>query len=282
MKVVQSVCGLLNQQGGNLLIGVTKTNKPIGIEKDLEKYKSWDKYKLAVSDKIFSHLGKTIVDKIKIESKETDGITICDINVKLSSEPVWLEKNNIMYFWVRYTNSTRELKGNDAVNYINRHWKSKEEVIHKIQRLKEENKSNIQLVNKLIAGDVHYVPRDILARKKKENKPQKYHYSDEDAKRIHDGGMWIPKEEFSYDIALQVESISHMLDGKFIDQVKEYIDVGKSLNQQKDFVQNWILSRPHQLPNLDEAHNYYTRLDLAKNKCEEIGKLIDSELKKFK
>jgi len=282
IKVVEGVCGLLNQSGGNLIIGVTKTLEIIGLEKDLEKYKDWDKYLLAITGKIISHLGKTVADLIKIEEKEMNGTTICDIEVKFSSEPIWLTENKIHKFFVRFTNSTRELKGKESYDYIRKHWKPKEEVIHKLQRFKEENNTNIELIKKLIVGDVHYVPRDILARKLKEKKPEKYRYSVEDANIIREGGMWIKKDNFSYDFALQVVGIGHMLDDNFVNQVKEYINSGKSLNQQKDFVQSWILSRPTQLPNPDEASSYYNKLDDVKEKCEEMKKLIDKTISNFK
>ena len=93
--------------------------------------------------------------------------------------------------------------------------------------------------------------------------------------------MWIPKENFSYDSALQIEDIGYLLDKNFLEHLKKYIETAKELNQQKDYCQSWIISRGTP-PTIDETNNYYTKLDKAKGKCEEMDKLIDNELKKFK
>lgn len=164
--------------------------------------------------------------------------------------------------------------------------------VNKLIRFKEENQSNLNLINKLIGGKDHYLPQHILDSKmkiKKEDKnkklkpgeiPRYLQYTPEEQGEIIEGRMWIPKDELSYDYALQVIDISHYATKEeFIEKIREYVDAGKQLNVQKNFCQTWILTRPYQPPNPDEAKNYYTRLDNAKEICEKMAKVIDSELK---
>jgi hypothetical protein len=125
---------------------------------------------------------------------------------------------------------------------------------------------------------VHYLPRRILAIKLSLSPPQKFQYTPDELREIERGGMYILKDNFSYDYSLHVVNIGHYLDRIFIDKIKEYIDVGKQLNQQKDFCQQWIISRPTIGPNPDEANSYYSKLDLAKTKCEEMKTLIEEKL----
>jgi hypothetical protein len=281
IELVQGVQALLNNKGGTLKIGVRDSDKKfIGLENDLKLYKnSWDKYLLDITTQIVENLGGTISDLIKFEKIQQNGLIGCNIVIKQSSKEVWYkEGTKEEKFMVRINNRNVNLTGSKLNRYIDEHFRKGEMIKEKLLAFKSENDLNLQLIDKLIAGDVHYLPRRILTIKLGQNPSQKFQYTSDEIREIVRGGMHIPKENFSYDYCLQVIDIGHYLDRTFIDTIKEYIEVGKKLNQQKDFCQQWIIARSGIPPNPDEANNYYSKLDIAKTKCEEMKTLIEEKL----
>jgi len=279
--LVQGVQALLNNKGGTFKLGVRDSDKKfIGLENDLKLYKNnWDKYLLDITTQIVENLGGAISDLIKFEKIQQNDLIGCNIVIKQSPKEVWYKQGTKEEkFIVRINNRNVNLPGSKLNMYIEEHFRKGEMIKEKLLSFKRENDLNLQLVDKLIAGDIHYLPRPILIIKLGQSPSQKFEYTYEQQREIERGGMYIQKDNFSYDYSLQVVGIGHYLDKIFIDKIKEYIEVGKQLNQQKDFCQNWIIARPTMGPNPDEVNNYYSILDKAKVKCEEMKSLIEKEL----
>ena len=52
MDVQKAICAMLNRGGGTILLGVQDAgNKPVGIDKDLVKYKSADAFQRKVAER---------------------------------------------------------------------------------------------------------------------------------------------------------------------------------------------------------------------------------------
>jgi hypothetical protein len=159
------------------------------------------------------------------------------------------------------------------------------EIQEKLSKFNSENSSNLMLTDKLIQGKWHYLPQHILERKlelARQQNPAWLTYSNEELAEIQRGGMYIDKDEFTYNFALQIMNLSHLLINKdFSNKIVEYINIGRKLNLQKNFCQTWIVARPTQPPNPSEANNYYTLLDQVRKYCQEMQTLILQELTRF-
>jgi|GEM_PF-1779949 len=162
-------------------------------------------------------------------------------------------------------------KTNDRMRELERN-----EIQRKLYMFKEENISNIKLIEELIKRKDNFFPPDLLVKKLTQEKEKKYNYTPQEWKRIAEGGLWIPKDEFSYDYALRVVEIAHQFNDSFIQEIKEYITKGRQLNARKDFCQQWIISRGNANP--DETQNYYSSLDNAKDVCKKMEKLLENEI----
>ncbi len=129
--IAKSIAGFLNSDGGTLIVGVrenkeTGIDEVIGIEREYDKLKdkSQDGYRRMIVDlvkdlfpsAIFNHLN----DYLQIDFEEIDGFLVCGISVKKSDRRVFLKLKNVDHFFVRTDASTRELIGEEIVDYCQR------------------------------------------------------------------------------------------------------------------------------------------------------------------
>jgi predicted HTH transcriptional regulator len=127
-SIVKSVAALLNADGGILVIGVEdRTNAVIGIEPDLEHLGvDLDAYENRLTTLLITSLGSAATTNARIEFEPREDRTVCLVTVRASPRPVFADspvgrdKRNL--FWVRMNNTTRELEGQDLVDYIREHW----------------------------------------------------------------------------------------------------------------------------------------------------------------
>jgi uncharacterized protein YqgQ len=155
----------------------------------------------------------------------------------------------------------------------------KQEIKRKLLMFQQENETNIILIKELIEKKENFIPTEVLNAQLKRKGKEKFIPTLAEQKKIAKGGLWIPKDEFSYDYALQVIEISHLLNENLIDKIKDYVRRGKKLNTRKDFCQQWIIARGNANP--DEIHNYYQSLDEAENICKEMNNFLISELERL-
>jgi hypothetical protein len=123
------------------------------------------------------------------------------------------------------------------------------------------------------------IPKDVLDAQMKRKGDDKYIPTKEELVKIKDAGLWIPKDNFSYNYALQIIEVGHLLDKNYIDRIREYISNGRKLNFQKEFCQQWIVTRGNINP--DEAKSYFNLLYKTKEMLMKMKKAIDKELKKY-
>ena len=129
--VIKSIAGLLNADGGQLVVGILDRadgeEAVVGIEPDLEYLNTdLDGYENRLSVLIRTHIGGSAVANTRISFVDHGGKTTCHIGVRPSTKPVWAtspakkEKGEI--FWVRQANSTPDLTGQKAVDYMREHF----------------------------------------------------------------------------------------------------------------------------------------------------------------
>jgi predicted HTH transcriptional regulator len=87
-----------NIHGGTILLGVDDNSQEIiGIENDIEHYKSEDKFKLAIESKIIDSFQFYDVDKnVQVQLIKINNKTICSINIAPYHEKVLLNEEYII------------------------------------------------------------------------------------------------------------------------------------------------------------------------------------------
>lgn len=128
--IVKTVCGLLNSEGGVLLIGVGDDGTVLGIEPDLATLGSRqnvDGYELFLRQLLENSLSAATAQTVQIRFHDMGGRQVCEVAVAASGRPVFAKStrgsgSEASEFWVRVGNSTRQLHGDDMVQYQEEHW----------------------------------------------------------------------------------------------------------------------------------------------------------------
>ena len=126
--ITKAVCGFLNAEGGTLLIGVDDNGKLLGLEKDMKtlgKKGNQDGYELFLRQHLDNYLSIQTAKVVRITFESIEEAVICKVSVTASGKPVFSKSiggNNIDEFWVRIGNATKQLYGEDMMNYRSEHW----------------------------------------------------------------------------------------------------------------------------------------------------------------
>ncbi len=129
--IVKTVCGFLNAEGGSLFIGVDDSGATIGIDADVATLASkpnTDGYELFLRTLLEGNLSVSTAATVRILFEPVDGAEICIVRVSASGRPVFAKPvkgqgaPESRDFWVRMGNQTRQLHGDDLVQYKSEHW----------------------------------------------------------------------------------------------------------------------------------------------------------------
>ena len=94
--IVKTVAGMLNDRGGTLLIGVTDSREPVGLDDDYAQVKPANAYGYVNwLDTLFeTSLGHTGANRLDIRIDRINGHDVCRIDVPASSRPIWVKNPN--------------------------------------------------------------------------------------------------------------------------------------------------------------------------------------------
>lgn len=127
--VTKTVCGFLNAEGGKLLIGVNDSGNFVGLEEDmltLGRKGNRDGYELFLRQHLDNSLSIQTAGIARIEFEEVGAVEICLVTVSASGKPVFCKPlgggKDPSEFWVRIGNSTKQMYGDDMVDYQKGHW----------------------------------------------------------------------------------------------------------------------------------------------------------------
>ena len=127
--ISKSIAGFLNADGGTLIIGVkeikdTEEIEIVGINSEIPMLedKTLDGYRRMLVDSIVrvympSFVMNRIIDYIHISFRDVGGKTICVLKISKSDKRVFLKLNSEEAFMVRIDASTRQIIGEDLVEY---------------------------------------------------------------------------------------------------------------------------------------------------------------------
>ena len=127
LMVIKSIAGLMNSQGGTLLLGVVDTGEVFGIEKDIKTLGSkqtQDGFELWLTGLLDRMLGPTATSNVSVSFERVDGSTVCRIDVRRGKTPTFVRGGKgEADLYVRLNNSTRLLNTADALEYAQSHWR---------------------------------------------------------------------------------------------------------------------------------------------------------------
>jgi predicted HTH transcriptional regulator len=124
--IAKTVAGLMNSEGGTLLIGVADDGAILGIENDLKSLSRQDldgfeqTFRQVLAENCgaeFSHLVSSVYESV-------DGATVAVIGVDPSPRPVYVDGSGGTEFFVRVGNTTRPLDLQASHDYIRMHWEN--------------------------------------------------------------------------------------------------------------------------------------------------------------
>jgi predicted HTH transcriptional regulator len=126
--VAKAVAGLLNNQGGTVLIGVQDNHTVCGIERDWATLGKQDQdgFGQKVIETISEFLGPEFADLFHIAFESSNEKIVCRVSVRASPSPVFLKGEEGREFYVRAHNTTRRLDSQATHNYIRRHWRERD------------------------------------------------------------------------------------------------------------------------------------------------------------
>jgi len=131
LVIAKAVSGFLNSDGGTLLIGVNDDGEPVGLANDFTVVKSPDpdRFELWLRDFLATTLGQPAAVQAVVDftSITVDGVDtyVCRVTCPASPRPVYLRpgKGGVQpELWVRIGNSTRQMKVDEAVDYVMHRW----------------------------------------------------------------------------------------------------------------------------------------------------------------
>jgi predicted HTH transcriptional regulator len=128
--VVKTVCGLLNAEGGTLMIGVGDHGEVLGLDQDfatLGKKGNVDGYELFLRQLLDVNLSIPTAATVRVHFDHVDDRTVCMVSVAASGKPVFAKPpkgsvSDASEFWVRIGNATKQLHGDDMMQYHAEHW----------------------------------------------------------------------------------------------------------------------------------------------------------------
>src|SRR5262249_50577541 len=123
--IVKTLASFLNGRGGTLLIGVNDHAQVIGLEGDyatLGKRPDRDGYQQFLVQLTSNHLGKNVCAGLSITFAPVQGKEICVVRASGSGAPVYVEAQGQSRLFVRLGNTSQELTGRQAVEYVQSHW----------------------------------------------------------------------------------------------------------------------------------------------------------------
>lgn len=127
--IAKAVCGFLNADGGALLIGVDDNGTALGLDPDFATLKSpdADRFELWLRDLLSTTMGANAANLVTVDFATVPGddgeLLVCRLDCGASPRPVYLRaKGTAPELYVRSGNSTRQLRVDDAADYVMHRW----------------------------------------------------------------------------------------------------------------------------------------------------------------
>jgi hypothetical protein len=123
-KILVSLAGFMNTDGGTLVVGVADDGVAVGLDQDfaLLKRKDADGWRSWLSDLVENGLGKPNLASLNLAFERYQEKDVCRIEVRHAKRPAWVKATTGAEFYVRFDNSTRQLYGEEILQYVADRW----------------------------------------------------------------------------------------------------------------------------------------------------------------
>ncbi|MDQ8195305.1 ATP-binding protein [Coraliomargarita sp. SDUM461004] len=124
--VAKTLTGLMNHQGGVLLIGVEDSGLILGIEDDLQTLRepTWDRFEQRLVAVATDYIGGRHCSRIHCSYTMLNAQMVAVVRVEPSPVPAYCKDGHSQLYYVRAGNTTRELNTREAVAHIEEHQQS--------------------------------------------------------------------------------------------------------------------------------------------------------------
>ncbi len=127
--ITKTVCGFLNSEGGTLLIGVADDGKVLGLREDMQTLRAKpnrDGYEMFLRQHLSNMLSIETAGIVQIGFDQIEGADVCVVTVSPSGKAVFSKPlsgaQEQTDFWLRDGNATKQLHGQDMLEYMSSHW----------------------------------------------------------------------------------------------------------------------------------------------------------------
>lgn len=121
---MKTIAAFLNSKGGHLILGVSDTRTPLGLENDYQtlQRKDVDGFENHFTQAFNSMIGPEFRNLIKLWFYKLDERDLCIVQVLTSHRPVYLKTDNNEQFYMRTGNTSTALKLSEIESYSRSHW----------------------------------------------------------------------------------------------------------------------------------------------------------------
>ena len=123
--VIKTVAAFLNTGGGTLAVGISDDGDIVGVQPDLDmKRHDLDQYQNWLTTLLMATLGDAVVSSfvgVRFETVGAHVVTLVDVEPSTRAVYAKTTKGDDC-FYVRVNNTTRQLAGQEMVEYIKHHW----------------------------------------------------------------------------------------------------------------------------------------------------------------
>ncbi|MDP2598250.1 MAG: putative DNA binding domain-containing protein, partial [Candidatus Liptonbacteria bacterium] len=121
---MKTIAAFLNSKGGYLVVGVSDTRVPLGLQNDYEtlQRKDSDGFENHFTQVFNSMIGPEFRNLIKLWFRKLDDRDLCVVQVLASPRPVYLKADNNEQFYMRTGNISTALKLSEIESYSHSRW----------------------------------------------------------------------------------------------------------------------------------------------------------------
>ena len=116
MAVLRTLAGFLNTNGGTLIVGVSDSGTPVGVEAD--KFPNEDRMSLHLVNIVKARLGPLAMTALHVHFENYGDTRVLVIHCPRSMAPVFVKDGDVERFFVRTGPSTTELTASQTQDFI--------------------------------------------------------------------------------------------------------------------------------------------------------------------
>ena len=123
--IAKTIAGLMNYEGGTLVVGVADNGTILGLDSDMASFHTKpdrDGLQLYLTNLLAKYIGTGTASLVDVSLATVDDHTVAVLSADRARQPVFVQDQGQPEFYVRSGSQTRPLDIRDATDYIASHW----------------------------------------------------------------------------------------------------------------------------------------------------------------